>query len=263
MLIPLPRTPSPVPVDLSSVTMQAGPPSRGELAKFYPARYTWPQLKSFMASGDLGLLKRDPVLQKRYNAWSEDIKKEHGSITNYLVNVRLGWGPRTPLTTTASPSSSIPSLALTPDNLPQIVPDSVRKPEYFTSTPSPEDVKIIFNDWPYSIPPDISHYVIWSRLPIIHPAVVHPSVANQINQDGLWGFTGVGAKESAEGIYTDVAPGTLLEAREHILTAAHHTHQFVLAHWPENIWEVAWFVNPPRIQSVKDLSHIHVFARRK
>jgi hypothetical protein len=72
-------------------------------------------------------------------------------IASYLVNVRLGWGPNTPPTTTASPSSSVPSLALTPDIPPEgLVPDRGRKPEYFTSTPSPDDVKIIFNDWPYS-----------------------------------------------------------------------------------------------------------------
>jgi hypothetical protein len=29
------------------------------------------------------------------------------------------------------------------------------------------------------------------------------------------------------------------------LAASHHTHQFVIAHWPEDQWEVAWFVNPP------------------
>lgn len=51
MTIPLPRTPSPVPDDLSSVMLGEGPPSRGELAKFYPADYTWLQLKSFMQSG--------------------------------------------------------------------------------------------------------------------------------------------------------------------------------------------------------------------
>ena len=58
---------------------------------------------------------------------------------------------------------------------------------------------------------------------------------------------------------------------------------FVRKRWREREWETAWFVNPPvsyfpiassylflnaelffqRLQSVPDLSHIHVFARRK
>lgn len=97
------------------------------------------------------------------------------------------------------------------------------------------------------VPPEISHYLIWSRLPIVHPALVHPSVASQVERDGLWGFTGViGQDESHnDSVYTDVAPGTSPSARSHILAAAYHINQFVLEHWPEDDWEVAWFVNPP------------------
>lgn len=51
MSIPLPRMPSPVPADLTGVILRDGPPSRGELARFYPARYTWQQLKDFIKSG--------------------------------------------------------------------------------------------------------------------------------------------------------------------------------------------------------------------
>ena len=53
----------------------------------------------------------------------------------------------------------------------------------------------------------------------------------------------------------------------------------IVGSWPEDEWETAWFVNPPvrtfsryvvnssdksqRLQSVPELSHVHVFARRK
>ncbi|KIJ45115.1 hypothetical protein M422DRAFT_29969 [Sphaerobolus stellatus SS14] len=259
MTIPLPRPLTPVPDDLSSVTLREGPPSLAELAKFYPARFTWEELKSFMRSGDLGLLKRDPVLQQRYKVWAEGIKQQHGTITNYLINVRLGWG--TPPTAKTSPATMAQPL---PEEPILSQDTSIFKPPYFTSTPSPEDVKIIFNDWPYSIPPEISHYLIWSRLPIVHPDLVHPSVKAQIERDGLWGFSG-GTEDmkTREADYVDVAPGTSEEGRMYIRAAAQHTLDFVLTHWPEDEWEVAWFVNPPRLQSVKDLSHTHVFARRK
>lgn len=253
MSIPFPPPLEPVPDDLSSVQMGEGPPTLGELAKFYPARHTWEELKAFMRTGDLSLLKRDPVLQKRYVKWAQDIKGTYGTITNYLLQVRLGWG--TPLTSNNSPAASaeiLSSIATT------TVP-------YFTSNITPENVKIIFNDWPYSIPLDISHYVVWTRLPIVHPDIVHPSVMEQVHHDGLWGFSGGHPEEhgSIDGQWGDVAPNTSAEARAHILNAGQHTHDFVTAHWPPHIWEVAWFVNPPRIQSVKDLTHIHVFARRK
>jgi len=38
---------------------------------------------------------------------------------------------------------------------------------------------------------------------------------------------------------------------------------FVRKRWNEREWETAWFVNPPRLQSVPGLAHIHVFARHK
>ncbi|KAF8523136.1 hypothetical protein BU17DRAFT_64031 [Hysterangium stoloniferum] len=256
MSFTLPRPLTPPPSDLSSVTMGEGPPSFAELVKFYPSRHTWDELKSFMRTGDLGLLKRDPVLQERYKVWAKDIIEEHGSITNYLVNVRLGWG--TPPTENTSPSGSTSSIEVPKDSIQD------NRPLYFTSTPSSQDVKIIFNDWPYSIPPYISHYLIWSRLPVVHHDLVHPSVMHQVERDGLWGFSGMPEELIMPGgEYSDVAPGTSTVERSYILAASHHTHQFVIAHWPEDQWEVAWFVNPPRLQSVKDLSHIHVFARHK
>jgi len=64
---------------------------------------------------------------------------------------------------------------------------------------------------------------------------------------------------------------------------ASHAHAFVIDHWPEEIWETAWFLNPTvstctfqpsllstvrtqafqRIQSIPGIVHIHVFARKK
>jgi len=251
--IPLPPPLTPVPDDLSSVVLGEGPPTLGELAKFYPSRHTWDDLRSFMRTGDLGLLKRDPVLQKRYSVWAEDIKKEHGTLTNYLINVRLGWG--TPPTTNNSPGAILQPL---PGNDFQKTPTKL---PYFTSQPSPEDVTIIFNDWPYSIPIDISHYLIWSRRPIIHAELFHPSVWAQIERDGIWGFIGLPSEEMADP--GDVAPGTSPSDRALILAGSRHVREFVLELWPPHEWEIAWFVNPPRLQSVRDLSHVHVWAKKK
>jgi len=45
--------------------------------------------------------------------------------------------------------------------------------------------------------------------------------------------------------------------------AGREVHRYVKNRWIEKEWETAWFVNPPRLQSVPGLAHIHVFARRK
>ena len=77
-----------------------GLPTYQELLDHYPAKFTWQDLKAFVNSGcvlrgcfrrppltlefsDLGLLKRDKMLQLRYNDWSEDIKKKWGTLGSY------------------------------------------------------------------------------------------------------------------------------------------------------------------------------------
>jgi len=45
--------------------------------------------------------------------------------------------------------------------------------------------------------------------------------------------------------YTDVRPGTAAEDRYYIRNAAKYTEEFIAAHWPEEEWELMWFVNPP------------------
>lgn len=80
------------------------------------------------------------------------------------------------------------------------------------------------------------------------------------------------------------SPKATHEEDQMIQAAGKEVGEFVRRRWAEREWETAWFVNPPvgsfescivciamvligvcqqRLQSVPDLSHIHVFARRK
>ncbi|KAG8928552.1 hypothetical protein FRC02_006736 [Tulasnella sp. 418] len=219
-------------------------------------------------------------MQIRYDTWIEGIKAQHGSIVNYLVNIRLGWQDRS-----VSPSDGLPinegapdQKYITTDACPLPTPPPTRPftpsysingdessiPKYFTSTLPSFYVKILPNDWPYSIPLAVKHFVFWSKVPIIHPGLVHPKIWEQVGIDGLWGFTG-----SPEGRTrtprpnknkTDLDP----EEEESLLKIAHHEVElFVKNNWNEDEWETAWFVNPPRLQSIPGLAHGHVFARRK
>jgi len=49
---------------------------------------------------------------------------------------------------------------------------------------------------------------------------------------------------------------------EMVQRAGAEVDEFVRRRWNEEEWETAWFVNPPRLQSVPGLAHIHVFARQ-
>lgn len=62
------------------VPLGSGLPTREQLLVHYPAKFTWLELKTFVNSGDLGMLKRDRKLQQRYELWAVGIKEKYGSI---------------------------------------------------------------------------------------------------------------------------------------------------------------------------------------
>ncbi|KAJ4482328.1 hypothetical protein J3R30DRAFT_2159166 [Lentinula aciculospora] len=254
--------------DASSVTLRTGPPTREELLVHYPAKFTWEQLKTFVNSGDLGLLKRDKKLQERYVVWTAGIKQEYGSIVNYLLNHRLQWGK--PDTYSMLPSAFRDE----PDNRTEGSDDI--SPTYFSSNTPDKYVSIIQNDWPYS---EIEHSLVWTKIPIFHPQIISPAIAPRIEQDGLWGFTGNTSPPPSPSNLVFCLPAlaewgvtkdTMIVSQkgteeEEVLVrqAGRHVQEYIQRKWKETEWETAWFVNPPRLQSVPGLAHIHVFAKRK
>ncbi|KAI0373660.1 hypothetical protein BV20DRAFT_962222 [Pilatotrama ljubarskyi] len=285
------------PAELSpeTVPLGVGPPTREEMLVYYPAKFTWRQLKTFVNSGDLGLLKRDRTLQKRYDEWAKGIKAKYGSIGNYLLNYRLQWGQedniavlRSSLERSSAPVATDGSAASSqnehqdpkvPRKLPPLPPDA---PPYFKADMPPELISITMNDWPYSVPPEVEHSLIWSRVPILPPDLPPASeskVSARLLQDGLWGFTGLESPPPSPSMLSESLPAlsewgitmdnlirspppTEEEARE-LRKYAEEIETFIKRRWNEREWETAWFVNPPRLQSVPELTHIHVFARRK
>ncbi|KAG7088125.1 hypothetical protein E1B28_012150 [Marasmius oreades] len=195
-------------------------------------------------------------------------------MVNYLLKYRLQWGK--PDTLTLLPSTLKPKDSETNPNTPT---NSLPPPQYFTRDVPPEYVSIIQNDWPYSVPVSVEHTLIWTKLPIYHTDTVAPSINARINQDGIWGFTGHTSPPpspstlplclpalSEWGITEDkmiVSPKCSEEEEELVRKAGVEVNEFVRKRWDEDEWETAWFVNPPRLQSIPDLAHIHVFARRK
>ncbi|KAG1835518.1 hypothetical protein EV424DRAFT_1357316 [Suillus variegatus] len=267
------------------VSLRTGPPTREELLAHYPAKFTWHQLKTFVNSGDLGLLKRNKALQKRYNAWSPGVVKEHGSLENYLINHRLQWGKPDTLSLLPSALDSDirlkdVSISSSKSNqfLPPLPPDA---PEYFKADIpfDSEFISIIQNDWPYSVPIEIEHTLIWSRVPIFHPDLIPAEVDTRIQQDGLCGFTGTDELPPSPSTLPECLPalaewGITMEKlvrsprgnpeiEDMVKNAGREIDGFVKRRWVEREWETAWFVNPPRIQSVRGLAHIHVFAKKK
>ena len=88
----------------------------------------------------------------------------------------------------------------------------------------PSDFKILVNDWPYGLTPDITHIVVWSKTPI----------------------------------QTDPATGDVTDKSRRIIQA------FVDNTFAKRLNgedRVMWFKNWVQLQSVRALEHIHVLVR--
>ncbi|KAI1794971.1 hypothetical protein LXA43DRAFT_883080 [Ganoderma leucocontextum] len=266
-----------------TVPLGTGLPTREELLVHYPANFTWHQIKVFVNSGDLGLLKRNKKLQLRYNEWVVGIKEEYGSIVNYLLTYRLQWGQPDTISLLRSsldpPPVESASKTRTVSGVPPMPLDA---PAFFHADMKKELYYIAMNDWPYSVPPEIEHALIWSRVPFIPPNLPSPlesKISARLLQDGLWGFTGLDCPPPSPSLLPETLPaladwgvtmdklitsprGTEEEERQ-VKEYGKEIETFITRRWVEREWETAWFLNPPRLQSVPGLAHVHIFARRK
>ncbi|KAE8354919.1 hypothetical protein BDV28DRAFT_129981 [Aspergillus coremiiformis] len=167
--------------------------------------HDWENLKTIIARNDLGILKRKPSDLKRYLSWTRDIKVQYGTITNYICQHRLGW------------HTTLDSEAVF----------HFKNPIPFAD---PADYKILRNDWPYGLTPDVSHLVVWLRTPV--------------------------SVKPENGDVTD-------ESRALIEDFVQRT--FVARLGREGIEDpkarVLWFKNWTALQSVRSVEHIHVLVR--
>lgn len=121
-----------------------------------------------------------------------------------------------------------------------------------------------------TVPPEVEHTLIWTRIPIYHETIVPPSIKPRIEQDGLWGFTGNTSPPPDPAAHLSSCLPALAEwgitlemmrvskrgtEEEEVLVqrAGSEVHEFVRRRWNEIEWETAWFVNPPVSLTICDL----------
>lgn len=93
---------------------------------------TWEDVKKRIKLNRLDLFRRKPSDLRRYLEYTWELKRDYGSVMNFILSQRLAW---------ESP----------------IVPRGSGPFEH------PDDVKILLNDWPYGIDSRIIHLVVWTR----------------------------------------------------------------------------------------------------
>ncbi|MCJ1400471.1 hypothetical protein MMC11_003677 [Xylographa trunciseda] len=159
-----------------------------------------------VANNNLAALKRKPSEVVKYLSWMEEIQTVYGSTTNYLCQERLHWKPLAASAMDTGLSFSCKSAILFSD---------------------PEDYKILRNDWPYSVTPDITHLVVW--------------VKNRIPTNKETGDLTPESRQTIENFVQN----TIIER-----LGASHASDCVL-----------WFKNWSALQSIRDIDHVHVLVR--
>ncbi|ODN73632.1 hypothetical protein L198_08283 [Cryptococcus wingfieldii CBS 7118] len=245
--------------------------------------YSWADVKEFARAGRLDKLGRTGKVQYTYEQWKAHVKQEHGTLEKYLRINNLPWGEE-------------------PDDADAAVQKqhSVDGVDAYLRWDKMKDGKnktwaVLRNQMPYAVPRDVRHFVVWVRVPIYSPKLVHDDKDKweKIQNEGLGGFTGIippaddcsnlilpsGPPPISQDFFASLSPstgdwhhhdqlrgGTDIQKWYGVRYEAEGGHEvgsMVRALWDERGWECVWVANPARIQSIPGLAHFHVFARRK
>jgi hypothetical protein len=122
------RTPE-CPVFLASLNLK----DKGIISTPDPEHHilSWPEVQSIIARNQIDLFQRTPSDLRRYLAYNWDLKQQYGSVMEFVLQKRLGW-----------------SLPIAAEGRP---------------FEKGEDIKVLWNDWPYGIDARIVHLVVWTK----------------------------------------------------------------------------------------------------
>ncbi|KAI2466599.1 hypothetical protein F4781DRAFT_405089 [Annulohypoxylon bovei var. microspora] len=100
---------------------------------------TWPEVQSIVAENRLDAFRRVPSNLRRYLEYTWELKRDYGSVMDFILIERLQW-----------------EAPVTPRGRPFEFED---------------DVKILWNDWPYGIDERIVHLVVWTKFELAEDPV--------------------------------------------------------------------------------------------
>lgn len=105
-------------------------------------------------TNQLDRFKRLPSDIRKYLAYTARLKREYGSVVNFIIERRLQWTDRRPKDINPFDNPHTGRLSyLTPLNWNC----------FFAESSHQDDIKILYNDWPYGIDEKIIHLVVWTK----------------------------------------------------------------------------------------------------
>ncbi|KAI5954709.1 hypothetical protein KGF57_003732 [Candida theae] len=169
--------------------------------------FTWTQIQQIVKSNNLEMFARSEDQFRKYSKFKNDLSSNGITINDHVLKEELEW----------KQSDIRSQTATTP---PQ---------EYSTSNPqdlifyNPDDIKIIYNKFPYYFEESVVHLCVWSKL----------TIPNDIN--------------SPAG---DISPLTKRIIERYL--------QKTFLEKGISKQDMVWFRNWSSLQSVRSVSHIHV-----
>ncbi|KAF1837122.1 hypothetical protein BDW02DRAFT_519594 [Decorospora gaudefroyi] len=146
---------------------------------------TWEEVRDIVRSNRVDKFHRLPSELRRYRQFTHRLEKEYGSIMKFIVNERLKWESMEP------------------------------KGEPFQYD---DDIKILYNDWPYGIDADIVHLVVWTKF--------------ELDDDAETGLSTEASRQQMEG--------------------------YVQKTFASQVKDLVWFKNWKSLKSVHAVEHFHV-----
>jgi hypothetical protein len=243
---------------------------------------SWEHIQRVVAQDNLDYLIRHPDCEKRYIAWGKGIRGHYGGLENYIRQVRLDWKDDDDITKQVGTNG-------VSEHIEEV--ENVDPTSYFSDVVSKDTnlFKTIPNDWPYAMPAECGHSVVWCKRPVLDKLLfagkdtpfpkgpVREAIYAAIDFDGIRGLSGNEKHIAPLGFKTrdnlksspevmawmkETSIGTQSQEEEIAelaikaqTWAGRFIDQFVKLHWPERDWETAYFCNPPHLRTVPGLSH--------
>ena len=220
--------------------------------------HTWPSIRHAISINRPDLFKRSPLTRPIYKTWCRAVVSQYGSMTAYMLSERLHWTP------TAYSADTGPVFNIA---------DPGRVP--FTDT---RDYSCMFNDWPYgSLEAGVVHLVVWSkiRIPVeresglptaeargnIERFVEETFVERWRRWDSEHQENNRPGVESQGPASPDAADPASVQGRHDVTHDSSTTAAAAADPISGPAENVSWFKNPPSLQTVAGLEHIHILLR--
>ncbi|CAF9931520.1 hypothetical protein IMSHALPRED_008650 [Imshaugia aleurites] len=129
--VPEPQWPSQCPAFLADISPRNLEIINSPQTEFQ--RLSWPEVQRTIRANRIDEFRRTPLDHRNYLCYMARLKSEYGSVMDYVRDRRVGWG------------------------------DLEARGRAFED---PDDVKIIYNDWPYGIDKSIVHLCVWTKFPL-------------------------------------------------------------------------------------------------